>query len=74
MPPQLQTLLKEMKDRGFTQSEIAVAIGVSQATVSAMRNGKVIAPKWAVVQRLLAFYAASSFSGAKASDGLISDR
>ncbi|MEI2736062.1 MAG: helix-turn-helix domain-containing protein [Rhodoblastus sp.] len=49
--------LREMRaDRGVTLKEMAHAIGVSPAYLSALEHGKRGAPTWFLVQRIIVFF------------------
>ena len=49
--------LRELrKKRGITLSEMAVALGVSAAYLSALEHGKRGRPTWYTVQRIIAFF------------------
>lgn len=49
--------LREMRaERGVTLKEMAYAIGVSPAYLSALEHGKRGAPTWFLVQRIIVFF------------------
>lgn len=57
-------LLKRLKDRGWTQTQIADHVGAAQSTISELSNGKAKEPRYSVAAALIALDA-SQLSPAK---------
>ena len=52
-----QQLIRDLKDAGLTQAEIASAIGVTQPTVSDLANGKIKNTSFAIGDKLKKLHA-----------------
>lgn len=57
--PKWADLLQEMRGTGMTQAEIAVAVGLSQASVSDLMNGEVKTTEYSRGLRILAAHKAA---------------
>jgi transcriptional regulator with XRE-family HTH domain len=51
------TVISDIKKSGYTQEQIAEAIGVSAGTISELRSGKVNDPRWSSGDALLKLHA-----------------
>jgi transcriptional regulator with XRE-family HTH domain len=47
-------LLKRLKDRGWTQTQIADHVGATQSTISELSQGKAKEPRYSVASALIA--------------------
>ena len=56
MTPFGETMRKLRAERGITLKEMADAIGVSSAYLSALEHGKRGRPGWHLIQRILSFF------------------
>lgn len=52
-----QQLIRDLKDAGLTQDEIASAIGVTQPTISDLANGKIKNPSFVLGDKLKKLHA-----------------
>jgi predicted transcriptional regulator len=57
--PNWSALLKEMRATGMTQTEIAVAVGLSQATVSEMISGDIKTTEYTKGLKIIAAHKAA---------------
>ena len=51
------TIISDIKRAGYTQEQIAEAVGVSAGTISELRSGKVMDPRWSSGDALLKLHA-----------------
>lgn len=56
MTPFGERMRELRKERGVTQKEMASAIGVSSAYLSALEHGKRGRPGWPLIQRIIAYF------------------
>jgi transcriptional regulator with XRE-family HTH domain len=56
MTPFGERLRRLRRERGVSQKEMAAAIGVSAAYLSAMEHGHRSAPNWAMVQKIIGYF------------------
>lgn len=56
MTPFAQALRELRRRRGVTQRDLAAAIGVSPAYLSALEHGRRGAPNWAFVQKVIGYF------------------
>ncbi|MBO6717132.1 MAG: helix-turn-helix transcriptional regulator [Rhizobiaceae bacterium] len=56
MTPFGERLRQLRRERGITQREMAAALGVSAAYLSALEHGHRGAPSWAMVQKIIGFF------------------
>lgn len=56
MTPLGQKLQALRRERGVSQKDMAAAIGVSAAYLSALEHGKRGAPTWALIQKIIGYF------------------
>lgn len=56
MTPFGQKIRKLREAKGITQSEMAQALGVSPAYLSALEHGRRSRPSWAMVQNIISYF------------------
>lgn len=56
MTPFGERLRRLRRERGVSQKEMAAAIGVSAAYLSAMEHGHRSVPNWAMVQKIIGYF------------------
>ncbi|WP_048647219.1 helix-turn-helix domain-containing protein [Nitratireductor soli] len=56
MTPLGEKVRKLRRERGFSQKDMAAAIGVSPAYLSALEHGRASPPNWAMVQKIIGYF------------------
>jgi transcriptional regulator with XRE-family HTH domain len=51
-PPDFPALLRRLRERGWTQMQLAVKAGVSQATISELSSGKIPDPRHSLARTI----------------------
>ncbi|MCT7376230.1 helix-turn-helix domain-containing protein [Chelativorans salis] len=56
MTPFAARIRQMRRERGLTQKEMATALGVSPAYLSALEHGRRSPPNWAMVQKIIGYF------------------
>ncbi|EKF19013.1 helix-turn-helix domain-containing protein [Nitratireductor pacificus] len=56
MTPLGEKIRKLRRERGLSQKDMAAAIGVSPAYLSALEHGRASPPNWAMVQKIIGYF------------------